>query len=236
LENLLGNSTHYGALQAMWKDTLKHAPRKANRLSYVDFLELMKGQPQSESSTNGALEPVLEIVSDESLGGADPDLSGQAASQPVSLHTAMDIPARYKKMRSRSFDHTKPVVDWDAERTSSLAMLPFMYGDESGEFHNDPSLTPLVANRAIYRRHRVMRMAVTEASKSFDRKRNERNAAKETPMQAGLIMKRGSKPPVELQDAHTRCLFDAAAKRCGRSGRARNKTTSDVTGMLLSHA
>ena len=87
--------------------------------------------------------------------------------------------------------------------------------------------SPLTVNRALYRKHREMRLSILEASKQFDMKRKTMEQGK-----AGLIMKRGEKAPVALEDKHTREMFEAAAKRCGRARRPRNKTASDVTGMM----
>ena len=88
--------------------------------------------------------------------------------------------------------------------------------------------SPLLVNRALYRKHREMRLAVLEASKQFD---NKRKTIQDS-TQAGLIMKRGAKAPDALEDEHTRAMFEAAAQRGGRARRTRNKTVSDVTGMM----
>mmetsp|Transcript_11369 Transcript_11369/g.14975 ORF Transcript_11369/g.14975 Transcript_11369/m.14975 type:complete len:109 (+) Transcript_11369:1-327(+) len=97
---------------------------------------------------------------------------------------------------------------------------------ESKELENK---SPLIVNRALYRRHREMRLGVLEASKQFDNARKFRQQKEK----AGLVMKRGAKPPIEIQDQHNRAMFEAAARRCGRAKRERNRTVSDVSGMLL---
>jgi len=119
--------------------------------------------------------------------------------------------------------------DMDRAVTFSFVPPPRLV-DEDEDFVAVATLSPLVAKRKLQRQLREMRLAVHEASKRFDIKRTERQS-KEEPAQAGLIMKRGATPPVELEDAHTRALFEAAARRCGRS--RRNQTVSDVTGMLV---
>ena len=91
-----------------------------------------------------------------------------------------------------------------------------------------PKESPLIVNRALYRKHREMRLAVLEASKQFDFKRKTMQFS----TQAGLIMKRGAKAPDALEDKHQREMFEAAAQRGGRARRTRNKTVSDVTGMM----
>ena len=143
--------------------------------------------------------------------------------------------------KGRSMSYEQKGYSWDASddkqevnKDASLAViLPSHPASEFDEI--DPSLTPLTANRVIYRKHREMRLAVLEASKQFDKKRNDiQNRNHQT--HAGLIMKRGVKPPVEVEDAHVRTLFENAAKRCGRPKRTRNKTVSDVTLLLASTA
>jgi len=116
----------------------------------------------------------------------------------------------------------------------------------------DDSLTPLVVNRKLYRAHRQMRLAVVEASKRFEdqqfkRTRSELMAQHDTetkrPVGAGLVMRRGHRKELstdairkimgDRQSAH-QTLVDTAVRRGGRGRRARKKTISDMSGMLLS--
>ena len=134
---------------------------------------------------------------------------------------------RANKRRSASYQAGSAM--WIDENTDSSKedkdiMQPLV--EESKELENQ---SPLVVNRALYRRHREMRMAVLDASKQFDTARKSRQQKEK----AGLVMKRGAKPPIEIQDQHNRAMFEAAAKRCGRAKRSRNKTVSDVTGMMM---
>jgi hypothetical protein len=196
----------------------------------------MKGQPKEagtpESSFRRAGKGAGELF--EGSLGVLPEgecTEGHTADSTNEL-TNGETPLRFQKKKSLSHE-LKSGVEWDdGDRSASIAFLPSRTDeDESSEF-SLTSASPLMANRALYRRHRGMRLAVLEASKQFDKKRTDRQT-KDIPVQAGLIMKRGTMPPVELEDAHTRALFDAAAKRCGRSRRTKNKTVSDVTGMLM---
>ena len=115
----------------------------------------------------------------------------------------------------------------DLDRAATIAFLPNRVTELRTELD-----TPLVSNRALYRRNRLMRLSVIEASKQFDKKRQER-ASKKVHVRASLIMKHGVQPPEGLEETHTSALFEAAAKRCGRIRRSRNKTVSDVTGMMV---
>ena len=188
---------------------------KADQMRSPSTIRRSKGSIGSERGS-GPLIPVPEGVS-----------QGTSLLAPALEEPEEEPAMRYRKQRSQSHE-TKTGVVWDdLNRTPSVALVPV-----SGAFNTEAEASPLVANRALYRRHRGMRLAVLEASKQFDRKRNER-VSLEIPTQAGLIMKRGVRPPVELEDAHTRALFDAAAKRCGRARRTKYRTVSDVTGMIL---
>eukprot|EP00979_Chaetoceros_neogracilis_P002399 scaffold410_cov267-Chaetoceros_neogracile.AAC.47 len=118
---------------------------------------------------------------------------------------------------------------------------------------DDDKLTPLVANRKLYRAHRQMRLAVLEASKRFEEEQLRRTKAElqlEQAQQppdprhfgAGLVMKRGKKKEVssnqirhlmsERMDTQ-KTMVDIAARKGGRGRRARKKTVSDMSGMLM---
>jgi len=116
---------------------------------------------------------------------------------------------------------------------------------------HDDKLTPLVINRKLYRAHRQMRMAVLEASKRFEdeqlrRTREELQAKEEAGSRhfgAGLVMKRGKKKEVSsgeirkvlgIKEVETKTFIDVAARKGGRGRRARKKTVSDMSGMLVS--
>jgi Ca2+-binding EF-hand superfamily protein len=115
---------------------------------------------------------------------------------------------------------------------------------------NDKSKTPLVVNRELYRAHRIMRLAVLDASKRLDDERQRRareEMRKEQALSnkggAGLIMRHGGelsadaiKQFVVQQQKEEQRQVKEASKRAGRRhGHARNKTTSDIRGMFGSY-
>ncbi|GAX10977.1 hypothetical protein FisN_2Lh507 [Fistulifera solaris] len=232
LQNLLGSSTAYEELEKIWRDSLKQCTSK-DTIDFETFKKLMKGQPKEAGTPESSFRRAGKIVGEGSLGVLpEGESTEDHTSDSINESNKGDKPVRFQKKKSLSHE-LKSGVEWDdGDRSASIAFLPSKTDeDESSEF-SLTSASPLMANRALYRRHRGMRLAVLEASKEFDKKRTDRQT-KDIPVQAGLIMKRGTMPPVELEDAHTRALFDAAAKRCGRSRRTKNKTVSDVTGMLM---
>jgi hypothetical protein len=247
-----------GDLEQMWLDSLSECKAHMDAITYSDFKRLMKGQPKEAAiaTLSGGLDASAIMMK---RGGAAetslmsvPEEKRQSPSDCDFLSDRDEAdPSLGRHTRSRSFDQKEspdsmrslPPRPAPPIRDASLAfILPSKAEDEYIAEINDMSMSSLVVNRAIYRKHREMRLAVQEASNQFDLRRNERrssiNALAPVQLsQAGLIMKRGKLPPVELEDAHQRALFAAAAKRCGRTRtrtkRTRNKTVSDVTGMLL---
>jgi hypothetical protein len=228
MQDLVGGSMS-GDLEQMWLDSLSECKAHMDAITYSDFKRLMKGQPKEAGDATSSCGLDASAILMKRGGAAETSLMSVPEEK-------MQITPTEDSIRSLP---PRPAPSRDA----SLAfILPSKAEDEYIAAINDSSVSPLVVNRAIYRKHREMRLAVQEASKQFDLRRNERrssiNALAPVQLsQAGLIMKRGKLPPVELEDAHQRALFDAAAKRSGRTRtrtkRTRNKTVSDVTGMLL---
>jgi hypothetical protein len=252
MQDLVGGSMS-GDLEKMWLDSLQECKAHMDRITYSDFKRLMKGQPKEAGNAAASCGPDASFILMKRGGVAEtslqsvPEEKRQSPPNVPSIMEESDLTVG-RQPRSRSFDQKEsPTEDSirslpprpSPSRDASLAfILPSNADAEFSAAINDSSMSPLVVNRAIYRKHREMRLAVQEASMQFDLTRNKRRSSMQQISQfsqAGLIMKRGLLPPVELEDAHQRALFDAAAKRCGRNRtkRTRNKTVSDVTGMLL---
>jgi hypothetical protein len=238
ISELLGNSAQSETLEQMWMESLDECKAHFERITFEDFKKLMKGQPKEAICSAGPSRMLPCVPEGKKFGEECMDVFEVQSS----LEREIENPRAYfKKGRSVSYEHERP--SWDLEgRDASLALSLPVNDEEFGGSLKDLSLSALNANRALYRKHREMRLAVLEASKKFDLKRatiSSSNAA--SARHAGLIMRRGSTSPVQLEDAHTRALFAQAAKRCGRlslvsSSVARQqwhlKTTSDVTGMI----
>ena len=227
-------------------DSLEECKAHLDRITFDDFKKLMKGQPKKEMvcpPTPNTMKSLAAVPEDDKLHA----VQGGLALDSLELHSGLllddiDNPRLlYGKGRSMSYEQ-KLAESWgdlSAEASGSFSIKPepatnlAVVLPGSTKSLPDSSMTPLEANRALYRKHREMRLAVLEASKQFDKKRDDiQNRTLQT--HAGLIMKRGVKPPIEVEDSHARALFETAAKRCGRSlRRTRNKTVSDVTGMLM---
>lgn len=256
MQDLMGSITGHEELEKIWRESLQECKARLDRITYEDFMRLMKGQSKDKlqssfahssgmlfASSGAILETMsLPVVPEGELPSHIRNESLSVADlQNVSLD-AKTIRHIFGKKRSRSYEEKASV--WEvsmasysyeermhAERDASRAVL---LSSRSDGHDSVKGASSLVANRQLYRKHREMRMAVLEASKQFDKKRDDYHFKSEPIISnAGLIMKRGARPPVELEDAHRRALFEAAAKRCGRTRQRRNKTVSDVTGMML---
>lgn len=115
---------------------------------------------------------------------------------------------------------------------------------------NDKSKTPLFVNRELYRAHRIMRLAVLDASKRLDDERQRRareemrkEQALSNKVGAGLIMRHGGELSAEAikqfvvqQQKEEQKQVHHACKRAGRDHRhPRNRTSSDIRGMFGSY-
>jgi Ca2+-binding EF-hand superfamily protein len=217
-------------LERIWSEGLMECKCQLDRIYFEDFKKLMKGQPK-----NIAVAPKLASIP----SGAElrdnaiiEDVVRRSAVCAMEDRSQTSPSRRYGKPRSASYE-LKSTSTWEDETTetqnaSSVRDIPTRSMLRPVNSELDPDLSPLASNRALYRKHREMRLAVLDASKQFDSKRKNRS----NPGQAGLTMRRGSVLlPVELDDTHTRALFASAAHRSGRRTK-REKTVSDVTGLI----
>lgn len=231
LKVLLGGSTDVEGLEKIWSESVQW-----NRITYDGFKRLMKGQPQDHKGHHQS----KMFMSEDSIvlpavQEGHPSPSPSDLDRLVGLFdlSKSDV---YRKKRSRSLEGeltNQALVD---SFNASLT-LNYMGGSAHAPSAHDShgSMSTIAANRALYRKHREMRLGVLEASKQFDKKRHQIQSNGNGMSRATLIMQRGAKAPVELEDMHSRKLYEAAARRCGRTRRTRNKTVSDVTGMVLGH-
>lgn len=245
LRDMLGNSAEAHVLEKVWIESLNECKAHLDRITFSDFKRLMKGQPKATKNTSSqllsekTLEPVLEPVAEDQVErkgelSEEPPANGKPHGRSRSFDQRTHMWSSESKLNTNSDDdslRSSNSLGRDASR--AVIITPFDEEESSKFLMTNPTTanvkeSPLVVNRALYRKHREMRLAVLEASKQFDIKRK----TMQFNSQAGLIMKRGAKAPDALEDKHTREMFEAAAQRGGRARRTRNKTVSDVTGMM----
>ena len=201
LKNLLGMESTPPALEQEWRDTLCQCIGSCNddRITFQDFKRMLKCRPRSHTS----------------------------------IPPPMDRPRRATTVACPGAGLLEPSSQFDLglleRRMSSRVLLPVQAaaGEAGSEEFEQEGATPLLANRALYRRHRAVRLSVMEASKKFDRQRSLRLR------EAGLIMQHGTHTPLELEDEHARKLYDSASIRSGRGRGRRYKTMSDISGMVV---
>jgi Ca2+-binding EF-hand superfamily protein len=154
----------------------------------------------------------------------------------------------YVRQRSNSMKEKRAAkwVNYDDDDSSQSSLV--LCGRDSPDVTNlihDDSKTPIEVNRAVYRAHREMRMAVLEASKRFEEERARREHERKLAMgipngstlhrRASLVMRRGSAADLSLtrEDKEQQGLLDSASQRSGRPPRRkRHRTVSDMTGMM----
>jgi Ca2+-binding EF-hand superfamily protein len=219
VQDLLGGaiSSKDGGLEKMWSQGLEECRGSNDRIVFSDFKQLMRGQPTNKEKKKHRAShgrdhrlPTLvegEVDSSNTLDNG----SGLIPEFPMDMQLE-------KRPRASSFSYVSTIKQQDPTPQNS-----------SFDIVRDLRMSPLVVNRELYRKHRELRMAVLEASKQFDQTRSERQV--QARGRAGLTMKRGVMTTVEVEDRHQRKLFEEAAFKSGR--RARNKTNSDITEMLL---
>ncbi|CAJ1966436.1 unnamed protein product [Cylindrotheca closterium] len=162
-------------------------------------------------------------------------------------------PGHYVRKRSRSFDDNEmknSKYNKDVQLLSVNARRAVALPEVNSDF-NDETRSALQVNRQLYRAHRQMRLAVTEASKRFEEQqtRHAKNVllAQEAEKEAGptriagLVMRRvenktisseAVKKLLEENRREQQSLMEVASKRGGRGRRTRKKTISDMSGMM----
>jgi hypothetical protein len=221
-----------------------------DQITYDDFVAIIKGQPRRRSKRIFSQGPTTSVPA---LPTVDEAADLEEIGPP-------ELPSRrsYVKQRSRSMSEKgseKWVYDDEEDRSFSAGKGILHAGREAADVHDviaDNTMSPLVVNRAVYRAHREMRLAILEASKRFEEDRARRAHARFIALEAtkrsltssrgaSLVMRRGSVPDwnVVRKDTHVKSnsshqdLLDNASERGGRPGRTqRKKTVSDMTGLL----
>lgn len=233
----------------------------SERITYDDFLKIMKGQSKEiDSSNRGSYNRARSSDNSPSLG---PVPEGDVSPSPVyavmdtnmlkSLEgDALSVPSLLDKIdkpnalfymgrrRSQSFEHNQKhwYSDDDDDHPHGIRAghHPHTYNDIHSVMSDEKS--PLLTNRALYRRHREMRLAVLEASKQFDLLQHSRQvqADHQIPQRAGLVMRRGTMEMAsdfQLEESRRNDVLDDASRRAGRGRKhARKKTISDMTGLM----
>jgi hypothetical protein len=224
---------------------------------------LLEAVPEGSVSPQGKAKTfvIFDGMPMLSLESLDMPTLSPRVETPADIAFPLDLDkpmAPYRRTRSRSMGEIKNAAydfgdDEEAPstpRTSNFVVVPSRTKDELGQLIKDKSKTPLVVNRALYRKNRELRFAVMDASKEFDLKRQARKmqfTSKRGALSpsAGLVMRRGGSVPSPVphprsESGHvTNVLLSTkseqvheASRKSGRPRRVRKKTLSDISGML----
>jgi hypothetical protein len=206
-------------VKAIWTDTVGEEDSRRDRITYEDFLLLMKGQPLDVPGRGGA--------SQRSCGfEAIPEGEEALTEDQMELldSSSQSFRRAYKSMRSRSMDETHSPKRARLQRRGSIQDI--IAGDSQAP------QTPLVVHKQIYRAHREMRLAVLEASKRFEESRAKRQQTEHgvaLPMRRISLDNLSSEKTIPSSDLqHQKVL--TASQRGGRTRRV--KTVSDVSGFF----
>jgi hypothetical protein len=266
---LIGSSKNQDSVKQIWLDGMA-GDISSERITYDDFLKMMKGQSKdNEPSNRGSYKRLRSSNSENSPrlgpvpeGDVSPNpgydvvdakrlkaMGGDALTVPNLLDKSEkpDVLLYFGRRRSQSFehpkgknwysddeeDHSKPSGPDNGSQAGHLPTLNDIYSVLSDELK-----TPLLTNRALYRKHREMRLAVLEASKQFDLLQHARESQTDPqgPQRAGLVMRRGTLQTAQnflLEEARRNEVLDDASRRAGRGRKhARKKTISDMSALM----
>jgi calcium-dependent protein kinase len=247
------------SLSNVWSEGLSQCANgnENQHICYEDFRSIMKGQaPEKPGIPRPSPGLGPRRISSRKRSGQGVTPGGSVPElPPVDESTKLDDESYYKtpdhvyvRQRSHSMKEKRAArwVNYDDEDNSQSSLV--LAGRDSPdvvEVISDDSRTPIEVNRAVYRAHREMRMAVLEASKRFEEERARREHARKVALglkngstlhrRASLVMKRGSVADLSMsrEDKEQEEIINNASERGGRPARSkRKKTVSDMTGML----
>ena len=170
---------------------------------------------------------------------------------PTDIPFPLELPPCPLKRASRSKSLEGQSNPWGEDEESAKTRQPkrsSLYSpttraiDDLEDVVRDQTKSALFVNRAIYHKNLEMRLAILEASKEFDQKRHAimlqqslQGGRSSALPGASLVMRRGTTYNVPLAPKSESDEMEAvedASRRGGRPRRKREKTHSDMTGML----
>eukprot|EP00588_Corethron_pennatum_P002993 CAMPEP_0194295646 /NCGR_PEP_ID=MMETSP0169-20130528/54014_1 /TAXON_ID=218684 /ORGANISM="Corethron pennatum, Strain L29A3" /LENGTH=975 /DNA_ID=CAMNT_0039044867 /DNA_START=230 /DNA_END=3157 /DNA_ORIENTATION=- len=296
ITDLMGNDVTADSVQAMFAESLTACKSRQERITYEDFLLLMKGQTKEQQSpivtskTADTIPDLYLLPPRARSHSSEPDEGFNFKTFETVAQKGLTVTSEYEnemedtniglsmddddddeikpltpiptfltaaiRRRAKSYDESedgtssenllegfkkmrKPL---DADINRALLLPERKKSMSENKIEEDKSI--LVANREMYRTHRMMRLAVIEASKQFEdsqKRRTMQAIAKESniPFTAGLVMRRGFdantssesvRTEMMKQDLNRRQVVDRATRKGGRS--RRKKTVSDMSAMM----
>ena len=235
------------ALKVAWIDGINQCICcDRDQITYDDFVAIVKGQLCQRPKRSHGQEPTTSV----------PVLATADEAADVEEFGMPEVPSRrfYVKQRSCSMSEKvseKWVNDDEEDRSFSVGGIRHA-GHETTDVHNviaDSTMSPIVVNRAVYRAHREMRLAILEASKRFEEDHARQAHARQIAlratnwqsystvsnrlvMQCRSVLEFSRDTCVKSHSSHQDLLNDAS--ECGGrpQHKQRKKTVSDMAGLL----
>ena len=223
LSDILGNTTDFDALEKVWEESLLEIDSRLDRITLHDFKRLMKGRPKEGMTAFIQSSPgLLPTFADPSLIPSlsnnlclsdvmeeeDPELMDSANEQAeIERITTIEMSST-SVFSSSNFDTSRPnyrgsiwsssntTVDTDlsGSRRSSLPISKSLSsGSETCVDGSSVLLSPLAANRAIYRKSLLRHSIVADVHMGSNNNNNSTmNDVRSSATSASLVMKRGT--------------------------------------------
>jgi hypothetical protein len=257
LSDILGNSTDYEALEKIWEESLKEIDSRLDRITLHDFKRIMKGRPKEGMTAFIQSSPgLIPTLADSSLIPSmfeELGLSNVMEEDPE-LMESVNEQAEIEKVANMSsssiymngtFDTKRPTYRgsiWSS--TSSTSVDTFVYGSRRSSLPASKSLSsasemsidsvlmsPLAANRAIYRKSLLRHSIVSDTQMGSNNNNNNdsnKNDLRNSTTSASLVMKRGTLFP----NTTTKSLM--AGTKSGDVNTNRNNATIDTLESVVS--
>jgi hypothetical protein len=223
LSDILGNTTDFEALEKVWEESLLEIDSRLDRITLHDFKRLMKGRPKEGMtaflySSPGLLPTFADSSLVPSLGGdlglsnvieEDPELI-ESINEQAEIEKAANISSpsvsktgeldhNRSSYRGSVWSSSNPAVDtyFSGSRRSSLPTSKSLSSNSESSF-DSVLMSPLAANRAIYRKSLLRHSIVADTQMGNNNNNNSKshnlnmNDLRSSTTSASLVMKRGT--------------------------------------------
>ena len=266
LSDILGNTTDFDALEKVWEESLLEIDSRLDRITLHDFKRLMKGRPKEGmtafiQSSPGLLptfaDPSLIPSLSNDLGLSDvmeeedPELM-DSANEQAEIERITDIEMSSTSVFSSSnFDTSRPNYRgsiWSSSNTtvdtylsgSRRSSLPISKSlSSASETSVDSSsvlLSPLAANRAIYRKSLLRHSIVADVHMGSNNNNNNStmNDVRSSATSASLVMKRGTLFPTIKSLMDGTISLDNIPNNSNKNNEQSNATTDTTVESVTS--
>ena len=221
LSDILGNSTDYEALEKVWEESLKEIDSRLDRITLHDFKRIMKGRPKEGMTAFIQSSPgLIPTLADSSLIPTmcdefglsnvmeeDPDLLESFNEQAEIEKVANMSSSSTSIFMNGTIDSKRPPYRGSIWSSSSTSVDTFVYGPRRSSLPLSKSLSsasetsidsvlmsPLAANRAIYRKSLLRHSIVSDTQMGSIGSNNDSKMIdlRSSATSASLIMKRGT--------------------------------------------